>query len=42
MGIMVTHDLNMARLADGILEMRDGRISRAPAIGDREVQTRSA
>jgi putative ABC transport system ATP-binding protein len=26
MGIMVTHDLNMAALADGILEMRDGRL----------------
>ena len=26
-GIMVTHDLNMAALADGILEMRDGHIS---------------
>ena len=27
MGIMVTHDLNMAALADGILEMRDGYLS---------------
>ena len=26
-GIMVTHDLNMAAFADGILEMRDGHIS---------------
>ncbi len=26
MGIMVTHDLNMAALADGILRMRDGRL----------------
>jgi putative ABC transport system ATP-binding protein len=26
-GIMVTHDLNMAALADGILEMRDGHLS---------------
>jgi len=26
MGIMVTHDLNMAALADGILEMRDGHV----------------
>ena len=27
-GIMVTHDLNMAALTDGILEMRDGNLSR--------------
>ncbi|MFC1944964.1 ABC transporter ATP-binding protein [Chloroflexota bacterium] len=26
-GIMVTHDLNMAALADGILEMRDGHLN---------------
>jgi putative ABC transport system ATP-binding protein len=26
-GIMVTHDLNMAALADGILQMRDGHLS---------------
>ena len=26
-GIMVTHDLNMAALSDGILEMRDGYLS---------------
>ena len=26
-GIMVTHDLNMAALSDGILEMRDGHLS---------------
>ena len=26
-GIMVTHDLNMAALTDGILQMRDGRLS---------------
>ncbi len=26
MGIMVTHDLNMAELADGIVHMRDGRL----------------
>jgi putative ABC transport system ATP-binding protein len=27
-GIMVTHDLNMAALTDGILEMRDGNLGR--------------
>jgi putative ABC transport system ATP-binding protein len=27
-GIMVTHDLTMAALTDGILQMRDGRLSR--------------
>jgi putative ABC transport system ATP-binding protein len=26
-GIMVTHDLNMAALTDGVLQMRDGRLS---------------
>ena len=25
-GIMVTHDMNMAALADGIIEMRDGNL----------------
>ena len=29
-GIMVTHDMNMAALADRILDMRDGHLSRHP------------
>ncbi|MHC4277639.1 MAG: ABC transporter ATP-binding protein [Planctomycetota bacterium] len=32
-GIMVTHDLNMAALADGILGMRDGHISSGSPTG---------
>ena len=28
-GIMVTHDMNMAALADGIFKMRDGHLSEA-------------
>jgi putative ABC transport system ATP-binding protein len=33
-GIMVTHDLNMAALADGILEMRDGHLNSNLLRGD--------
>ena len=33
-GIMVTHDLDMAALADGILEMRDGHLNSSLLRGD--------